>query len=362
MSGTLLLPGCGGGADTAEAGRTGVASEEGVQRAFGAPANMGAPVQYVRLEAVSEVSGSAWTSMAEFNLLDEAGAVIPRAGWAVSADSVETEGENGAAARAIDGDANTFWHTAWSASSPRPPHAFTVNLGAPRSIGGFKYLPRQGAGHGTISDWRFYTSVDGSNWALVAQGAFVANTAEKAVTIGRVSAPTPAGGARYVRLEALSEVNGNPWSSMAEFSLFDAGGAAIARTGWSVSADSAELAGENGAAARAIDGDPGTYWHTQWSGGTPKPPHTFTVDLGATPSIGGFKYLPRPGGGNGTIAGWRFYTSADGAAWTLVGQGSFASGADEKTVTFADASPSDPVPAPAPIAPAPSGQNAPIVL
>lgn len=132
----------------------------------------GAEVGFVKLEALSEIGGNSWTSMAEFGLLDTGGATIPRTGWAVSADSEETAGENGAAANAIDGDLNTFWHTQWSAGSSQLPHSFVVNLGAARSVGGFKYRPRAGGGNGTIAAWRFYTSVDGVNWVLAAQGDF----------------------------------------------------------------------------------------------------------------------------------------------------------------------------------------------
>ena len=334
-----LLAACGGGSAGADPQATSAAAVYGSQsvlavRALGTAsttdANGSAPsaARYVRLEAVSEVNGNPWASMAEFNLLDASGALISRTGWKVSVDSAETAGENAAADRAIDGDPNTFWHTQWYGANPPGPHTFTVDLGAKRTVGGFKYLPRPGGGNGTIAAWRFYTSDDGVGWTLAAQGSFADGADEKTAMIGGgntpAPAPAPAGAAQYVRLEAVSEVNGNPWASMAEFNLLDASGALISRTGWKVSVDSAETAGENAAADRAIDGDPNTFWHTQWYGANPPGPHTFTVDLGAKRTVGGFKYLPRPGGGNGTIAAWRFYTSDDGVGWTLAAQGSFA--------------------------------------
>ena len=148
-----------------------------------------------------------------------------------------------------------------------------------------------------------------------------------------ISAAPPAGSVQYVKLEALAEMNGNPWSSMTEFNLLDASGAVIPRTGWTVSADSAETQAEDGAVANAIDGDLLTIWHTEWSTGTSPPPHSFVVNLGSARAIGGFKYLPPPAGNpNGNIASWRLHTSVDGVNWTLAAQGTFANNSDEKTV------------------------------
>jgi len=70
---------------------------------IGAP--LGATVQYVMLEAISETAGNPWTSMAEFNLLDRAGATISRTGWAVQVDSQEAATGQNSGAAALDGDA-----------------------------------------------------------------------------------------------------------------------------------------------------------------------------------------------------------------------------------------------------------------
>jgi len=144
------------------------------------------------------------------------------------------------------------------------------------------------------------------------------------------------GGTRYVRLESVSEVAGNPWASMAEFNLLDEGGRVLPRTGWVASASSAETTAENNSASNAIDGNPATIWHSQWQAANPPHPHRFTVDMGTAQRIGGFRYLPRSGGGNGTLAGWRLYLSADGVNWgSPVAQGdlrTLGANADEKTV------------------------------
>jgi YVTN family beta-propeller protein len=146
------------------------------------------------------------------------------------------------------------------------------------------------------------------------------------------------GSVRFVKFEALSEVAGNPWASMAEFELLDDLGRVLPRNGWSVSADSAELTGENGAAVNAIDGNPATIWHTQWQAASPSYPHSFVVNLGGAQSLGGFRYTPRVGGGNGTVATYRFYVSSDGVNWGSPIQSGdlrlLGSNADTRTVYF----------------------------
>jgi hypothetical protein len=141
---------------------------------------------------------------------------------------------------------------------------------------------------------------------------------------------------QYVKLESLSEKNGNPWSAIAEFNLLDGSGAVMSRTGWIVSADSSETQAVDNSPPMAIDGSAWTYWHSQWSTAIDPPqPHWFVVNLGSARTISGFKYLPPPANdSNGTIAAWRFHTSTDGVNWTQVAQGTFASDATEKTVNI----------------------------
>src|SRR5207245_96032 len=202
---------------------------------------------------------------------------------------------------------------------------------------------------------------------------------------------------RYVRLVALSEINGQAWTSAAELSVFGtigtlpsvtlsaapasltagqaatltwtttnatacaaawtastattgsqsvkptatttytltctgAGGTASASTTVSintsvgslipqqqmriVSVDSQELVGENGAATNAIDGNPATFWHTEWFQQTAPLPHTLVLDLGGQYQVDGFRYVPRQDGNpNGTIADYQFSVSVDGTTW-----------------------------------------------
>jgi len=141
---------------------------------------------------------------------------INQTGWSlVYVDSEETE-QDSHAVNSFDGDLDTIWHTEWSLTDPDPchPHEIQIDLGGFYDICGFRYLSRQDEWlNGMIKDYEFYVSSDIADWgAAVASGTWTAGKIEKQVsfdcTLGR-----------YVRLVALSEVSGNPWTTMAELNV-----------------------------------------------------------------------------------------------------------------------------------------------
>jgi len=141
--------------------------------------------------------------------------VLPHSGWTLKyVDSQELKGEDGAATNAFDGNSNTFWHTQWLTANPLPPHEIQIDLGNTYTISGFRYLPRQDdSPNGMIGQYEFYVSVDGITWDnAIATGTFANNATEKEVSFN-------AKVGRYIRLRALTEVNSNPWTSMAEFNV-----------------------------------------------------------------------------------------------------------------------------------------------
>ncbi|WP_406454333.1 family 20 glycosylhydrolase [Streptomyces sp. NBC_00876] len=98
--------------------------------------------------------------------------------------------------------------------------------------------------------------------------------------------------------------------------------------------DSQETAGENGAAVNAVDGDPGTYWHTEWSAAAPGFPHHLTLDLGKSYDVTGLQYTQRQNARNGRIKDYRIEVSADGTTWTPVATGSFTEALTPQNVEF----------------------------
>jgi len=103
-----------------------------------------------------------------------------------------------------------------------------------------------------------------------------------------------------------------------------------------IKVDSEEIAGENGSATNAVDGNLDTFWHTVWQDNAPEPPHEIIIQLGEPATLKGFTYVPRQDDSeNGTIKDYEFYVSTDGKDFGQpVKKGAFEPGKEKKTVTF----------------------------
>ncbi len=135
----------------------------------------------------------------------------------VKVDSEEKSGEDGRGANAEDGDTNTIWHTQWEDTSPQHPHEIIIKLSEPATIKGFSYVPRQdGSENGMIKDYEFYVSDDGKEFGeAVKKDAFEPGTDKKTVTFEPKKC-------QFIKLKALSEINGEAWTSVAEIGIVPA--------------------------------------------------------------------------------------------------------------------------------------------
>ncbi|KAL9126151.1 MAG: hypothetical protein Q9217_004762, partial [Psora testacea] len=134
-------------------------------------------------------------------------------GWTATADSYQPGFEPG---KAIDGNANSFWHTPFGAAGNAHPHYITIDTKATNLIKSVSYQPRQdGQANGNIGGHTISLSLDG-----------VTFTTPKALGTWRDDASTKtsifeATNARYVRLTATTEAGGRgPWSSAAEIQIY----------------------------------------------------------------------------------------------------------------------------------------------
>ena len=140
--------------------------------------------------------------------------LVPQHGWKVVRVSSEARGNGKLAANAIDGDPTTHWHTQFNPELKKHPHELVIDLGQERMIRGFRYLARQDGGwNGAIAKCEI--SVGGSPKDFgkpVVAGAFKKSKQSQELTCDPVTG-------RYVRLRILTEVNGGPWASVAEFGV-----------------------------------------------------------------------------------------------------------------------------------------------
>lgn len=87
-------------------------------------------------------------------------------------------------------------------------------------------------------------------------------------------------------------------------------------------------------ASNAIDDNPNTIWHTQWSAPN-QYPYNLTLDLGKTQTITQLAYLPRQDWSeNGIIFNYNIYTSTDGSNYKKVTSGTWGNNRTKKFATF----------------------------
>jgi hypothetical protein len=132
----------------------------------------------------------------------------------VRVDSEEKVAEDDKAANAVDGNSDTIWHAQYQDASPAHPHEIIIELSESATIKGFTYLPRQGdSENGMIKDYEFFVSDDGKEFGEpVKKDTFASGKDKKTITFEPKKC-------RYVKLKALSEINGEAWTSVAELGV-----------------------------------------------------------------------------------------------------------------------------------------------
>ncbi len=261
---------------------------------------------------------------------------------------VSSQHDSDPGTKGLDGKPDTFWHTRYGEGETKHPHEITLDLGRSFDIEGFAYLPRSGAGNGTIKDYEFFVSDDHQDFGRpVAKGTFAKDAAEKQVTLSEKRA------GRFVRLRALSEVNGQIYTSIAELKIF-AGGEKFTSLGggaWDPEAPDTtsreprtgtfevRVTVENQApgteAYRAMDGDANTHWRTAWQPDRRRHDHRFSVDLSESFPITGIQYTPVRGGGNGTIKDYELFVHEEpGNLGQPLAKGTLENNADVKRIEF----------------------------
>ncbi|RPD42952.1 BT_3987 domain-containing protein [Chitinophaga barathri] len=92
---------------------------------------------------------------------------------------------------------------------------------------------------------------------------------------------------------------------------------------WTIAGFSSEEAnGEgpnNGRAVFTLDGDAGTFWHSQWQGTSAAAPHFITYDMGEQKEVHGLSFIARQGSGSGKPSNVSVEVSTDNVTWEAAG-------------------------------------------
>lgn len=97
--------------------------------------------------------------------------------------------------------------------------------------------------------------------------------------------------------------------------------------------NSEETTNADHAKERAADGDPNTYWHTNWYDDNTSHPHFIAIDLGQQRDLVGFTYQGRQTGTTGMVKDYILF-GWDGNSWQQLSAGSFQKSTLKQTVEF----------------------------
>lgn len=140
---------------------------------------------------------------------------LVRLGAKVIAVDSEDAANGNVAANAIDGDAETIWHTCWQPRNDPMPHEIVIDLGREVVLQGIRYLPRQNMDNGRIAAAECFAGNDANAWPAVPTATMKWRNGVQLETV-RFAAPVSA---RYLKLRITAEVNGNPFAAVAELDV-----------------------------------------------------------------------------------------------------------------------------------------------
>jgi hypothetical protein len=122
---------------------------------------------------------------------------------------------DGEAAKAIDGDPNTFWLVGAAPNKTRHPYDLTISFPGPVAMSGLVFMPRQNhrEHEGDIREYVIQASDDGNSWREVMRGELVSTFNPQKVYFKQILT------ARYLKLTALSGFGSDTAASLAELAV-----------------------------------------------------------------------------------------------------------------------------------------------
>lgn len=210
-------------------------------------------------------------------------------------------------ANAIDGRTDTFWHTAWLPETTPLPHSFTIELDRARVLNDLSILPRQDGDGGKITLGQIYAGSSPDTMELVTE--FTGDTTRDATVIDLKRTE-----AKYIEIRSLETTIAHTVISEINLNAFESDVFDVAQGAMQISANTynTDYPPEN-----AIDGNPGTFWHTEWMPESAPFPHILTIELNKSMILHDISISPRQDGG-GEITAGQIYAGNSPDAMTLV--------------------------------------------
>ncbi|MGM0462713.1 MAG: InlB B-repeat-containing protein [Fibrobacterota bacterium] len=132
----------------------------------------------------------------------------------VSVEYASSEDENRPAVNVLDGTVENIWFTRWEEPEDRHPHEIVLSIDTAVALGGLLYTPRRDNENGRIDEYEIYVSSEGEEW-----GEPVAVCAWKNSPDIQEAAFRAREEVSFIRLVALSEVNNEVWTSVANLDV-----------------------------------------------------------------------------------------------------------------------------------------------
>ncbi|MCL1919481.1 MAG: discoidin domain-containing protein [Kiritimatiellaeota bacterium] len=127
---------------------------------------------------------------------------------------VDSEAGGDPAAKMLDGNPGTFWHSRYGSDEKTYPHNVTIKMADEAPIAGLYIINRSTGGeNGFIRKYRVSVSTDGKTWKKVAEDKLARTAKEQRIVF---DAPVRA---RYVKLTALSAIHGHNYASISELGV-----------------------------------------------------------------------------------------------------------------------------------------------
>ncbi|SMO52193.1 protein of unknown function [Saccharicrinis carchari] len=139
-------------------------------------------------------------------------------------DTYTQESSEGPKKNLLDGNINSYWHTAWSSGVAPLPHWIQINFDEPTEIGGMRYTFRQnGDENGRPSQWDLQVSDDGNAWTTVWTSEENLPTSPVASTQTLLFGERENFSSQYFRLRILANPGNRTYTHLSTISIFKKG-------------------------------------------------------------------------------------------------------------------------------------------